>query len=201
MCKVGVHHGTKIGTEGRGMKMAVVHREECECPQHLFRTSPILRAITLDDALLSKGVERVGEEDMPLHLWRETIPDDFLRPSKTRIEGVVGEVGDLAALMLKDTVDVGQHMFIDIANGDGGPNAWAFVVPKSAKKAAFIFRLASLNALEKSKLGHFALPTFQELAVLLQQKVGNESEGLGIVSMRTNPSPSSHMPPFLLLMF
>lgn len=81
-------------------------------------TSPIPRATVLNNNLLSTGVGRVGEVDIPLHIWEETIPEDFLRQSKVSIEGV-GEVGDKAAIVLKAMIGSGQNMFANITQGEG----------------------------------------------------------------------------------
>ena len=95
-------------------------------------TSPIPRAAEATDEILAPGIGNVARVLFPLHIWEETVPKSCDQAMKVQREG--------ATCMMEAIRKVNDLIFVERL-----PAGWAFVIPKSALKASFIFHPVWLN--------------------------------------------------------
>ena len=91
-----------------------------------------------------------------------------------------------ATFMLESLTTLYREIFlVDDSNKlVGCANVWAFVIPKNASKALFIFHLVALNKKKHGKPPSFTLPTIESLARLLKEKKRDELKEPNKISSR-----------------
>ena len=133
-------------------------------------TSPIPRATTLDETLLDKGLGPMGKVKIPQEVWDSLVPKAFGHHSRS--DALKNKPLSTHALKMLRAIARDNPSVFRASDGGKGPNCWAFVIPKNAIKASFIFHLVELNAKDPCKPPSFTLPTLEELAYLMQCLVG-----------------------------
>ena len=93
--------------------------------------------------LVKRGIGEVGEVEIPMEVWNDTILHTFGRTA--RLPGkTLNPLSTHAKDMLR-TMREANHSLFRKSSSRLAPNGWVFVVPRNSNKCSLIFRLVEVN--------------------------------------------------------
>ena len=127
-------------------------------------TSPIPQLTRTDPTLAAKGLGKMGSYVIPRGLWRELVPESFLRDALSyNVEadpnGGSGSVGPGVAEMAFTLMNSGVI-------SETPPSCFPFIIPKSSEKVSLILSSLGMN----ERIGDpptFQLPSWEGIARML----------------------------------